>query len=344
MRDSGFPDFPVDCNSLLKRCLTPALYQRLKVRTTSNGWSLQQMIRSGIANPDSRVGVYAGDAESYTLFADLFDLIIAAYHGFSRTDRHPAQYSLPDLCPRNLDPEGRFIKSTRIRVARNLLGFPLGPTLSAGQRRTVEQSCLAAFKSLGGKLAGHYYPLDEMDRESRRQLIGEHLLFKGDDRFLEAAGLQRDWPEARGIYYNQTKTFLVWVNEEDQLRIISMQRGGMLGDVYRRLREGVDELSQSLDFLHDARLGYLTSCPTNLGTGMRASVHIHLPRLHCEAERLTSIVEDHCLQLRGLHGEHSSQEGGVYDISNRRRLGVDEAQCLSDLEKGIMCMLEYERR
>jgi len=91
---------------------------------------------------------------------------------------------------------------------------------------------------------------------------------------LDAAGLNRDWPSGRGIFHNAEKTFLTWVNEEDQLRIISMQKGADLLAVFTRLSIAASEIEKVAKFAHDDHLGYITSCPTNCGTALRASVHI----------------------------------------------------------------------
>ena len=99
-------------------------------------------------------------------------------------------------------------------------------------------------------------------------------MFKEGDRFLEACGLNRDWPEGRGIFHNNKKTFLVWVNEEDQLRIISMQPGADIGAVFTRLSNACAIIESVARFARTDSLGYITSCPTNLGTALRASVHI----------------------------------------------------------------------
>jgi creatine kinase/arginine kinase len=104
-------------------------------------------------------------------------------------------------------------------------------------------------------------------------------LFKEGDRFLDACGLNRNWPKNRGIYHNDAKTFLTWVNEEDQLRIISMQPGANIREVFSRLVDAAARIEKVAKFAYDDHLGYITSCPTNLGTAMRASVHIHLPLL-----------------------------------------------------------------
>jgi protein-arginine kinase len=108
-----------------------------------------------------------------------------------------------------------MIKSTRIRVGRNLANYPLGPGLNKEQRVEIEQKVVEALSSFEGELAGKYYSLSSLSDEERKQLIADHFLFKEGDRFLEACGLNREWPEARGIFHNNEKTFLVWVNEED---------------------------------------------------------------------------------------------------------------------------------
>jgi len=343
INSNSYPVFPEDCRSQLSRHLSKEIFEELSGRQTSNGYSLQQAINSGIKNPDSNIGVYAGDAESYTLFAALFDPIIRDYHGFSPTDNHQSNLNPDDLDAPNPDPEGDYIVSTRIRVGRNVAGFPLGPAISSQQRNSVEQQVLNALNALEGKLSGTYYPLPGMSESDRKQLIEDHFLFKAGDRFLEAAGLNRDWPQGRGIFHNDEKTFLVWVNEEDQLRIISMQMGGDIKAVFSRLSTAITAIESRVKFLYSEHLGYLTSCPTNLGTAMRASVHIKLPKLATDRPAFDAIAERHHLQIRGIHGEHSDSEGGVYDISNLRRLGVTEVQCVQDMVDGVVELISTEK-
>ncbi len=340
-----YPTFPSDCSSALCRHLSPELYARLKDLKTRYGYTLDQLIRSGMENPDSSIGVYAGDEESYRLFAPLLDPIIREYHGFDpekerhRSDMDPAHLDAPDP-----DPEGKYVLSTRIRVGRNLHCFPLGANLARRERLIVECLVSDALKSLGGDLAGTYYPLEGMDDATKARLIEDHFLFKEGDRFLESAGLNRDWPEGRGIYHNHDKSFLVWVNEEDQLRIISMEPGADIGRVFERLSRAVSALERKLSFAYDERLGYLSSCPTNLGTAMRASVHIRLPKLGEDMETFREICDRYELQIRGIHGEHSESEGGIYDVSNRRRLGITEVEAAGEMARGVRELIEKEKR
>jgi len=108
---------------------------------------------------------------------------------------------------------------------------------------------------------------------------------------LKACNLNRDWPSGRGIFHNAAKSFLVWVNEEDQLRIISMQNGAGIAEVFDRLSRAASEIEEHCKFAHDDHLGYITSCPTNLGTALRASVHIKLPKLMGDKTKFNEIAD-----------------------------------------------------
>lgn len=173
-------------------------------------------------------------------------------------------------------------------------------------------------------------------------------MFKKGDRFLESAGANRDWPESRGIFHNQEKTFLVWVNEEDQMRIISMQKGGDAKQVFDRLVRGIGAVEKEIkaagyEFAHNDHLGYIHSCPTNCGTGMRASVHVKLPHVSKDP-RFKEWCNKLRLQPRGIHGEHSETAGGVYDISNKERLGKSEIELVQTMIDGVSKLIEAEKR
>ncbi len=337
-----FPEFKQNCSSLLSRYLSKDLFNNLKNKKTLHGFTLFQAINSGVVNQDSHIGVYAGDAESYDLFSPLLNPIIDEYHGFSLASTHTSDFNSSAPSVPNPDPNGQYILSTRIRVGRNIDGMPLGPAINRDQRIEVESRIARTLDSLSGDLSGTYFPLLGMDEIVQNRLISDHFLFKNGDRFLEAVGLNRDWPEGRGIFHNQQKTFLVWVNEEDQLRIISMQKGGDISAVFNRLIRAVKKLEETLPFLFHSRLGYLSSCPTNLGTAMRASVHIQLLKLGSKKSEFEDIADRYSLQIRGIHGEHSESEGGVFDVSNRKRLGITEIEAIRDLYDGVVALIKKE--
>ncbi|XP_076371445.1 arginine kinase-like [Tachypleus tridentatus] len=334
-----------DCTSLLKKHLSKEIFDSLKTKKTAmGGATLLDVIQSGVENSDSRVGIYAPDAESYTIFAPLFNPIIDEYHGgFKATDKHPLKEWGDINTLVDLDPTGEFILSTRVRCGRNLQGYPFNPCLTEEQYKEMEHQVSSTLSGLDGELKGSYFPLTGMDKAIQQQLIDDHFLFKEGDRFLQTANACRYWPTGRGIFHNETKTFLVWVNEEDHLRIISMEKGGDLKTVYKRLVIAVDTMESKLSFSHDDRFGFLTFCPTNLGTTMRASVHIRLPKLAKDRNVLEDIASKFNLQVRGTRGEHTESEGGVYDISNKRRLGLSEYQAVREMQDGIQEMIKMEK-
>lgn len=328
--------------SLMEKYYTPELAEQLKGVKSSSGFTIDDVVRSGKENPDSGIGVYAGDHDSYIKFAPLFDKIIKEYHGYDRaTGKYVANLDASQLTFGNPDPEGKYIQSTRIRVGRNLDGFAFSPALSREDRLEVERQVVAALKTLTGDLKGEYYPLGDMPEDVRVRLVEDHFLFKKGDRFLESAGCNRDWPAGRGIFHSADKKFLVWVNEEDELRIISMQPGGDIKEVFERLSRAIATMEKMLKFAFDDQLGWLSSCPTNLGTAMRASVHIKLPKFSKQPE-FHKFCDDLKLSVRGIHGEHSESEGGVFDISNKQRLGISEVDAANILYNGVVKLIEKE--
>jgi arginine kinase len=305
--------------SFLQKVLTPELKQKLESITTSTGHSLHDVIKSGLAHPDSNVGIYAPDAESYETFWELFGPIIELYHG---SKRHTT--IVDDFNP---------VISTRARVGRNLKGFAFPAGIEKAQRKEVEEKIINALSKLPEDLQGEYFSLEKMDEETRKKLIADHFLFKSEDRFLEASGALRDWPTNRGIFISNDKQLLVWVNEEDHMRIISLEQGGNIKSVYERLQRTLNFLEQHLQFSYSDKFGYLTSCPTNLGTSLRASLHIKLA--YFKEEHLKLQAKELKLSVRGVHGEHSDSIANIYDISNTQRLGVTEDEIITTLFKGI---------
>jgi protein-arginine kinase len=334
-----------ECNSLLKKHLTQSVVDKLKYKKTKLGATLYDVIRSGVFNPDASVGVYAPDSESYKVFAALFDPIIQEYHGFGPNDKQPdvdlGEGRTKELEP--LDPDGKYIISTRIRCGRTLRGYPFNPLLTGDDYLIMQEKVKNALSQVkDDDLKGTYYPLQGMKKETQNQLIADHFLFKEGDRHLQHANACKYWPLGRGIFHNNDKTFLIWVNEEDHLRLISMEQGSDVGKCLDRLIRGVKNIEKNIPFARDPHLGYLTFCPTNLGSTVRASVHIKLPKVSARKD-FKEITDKLKLQVRGIHGEHSDSEGGVMDISNKQRLGLSEYQAVRQMYDGIKELIKMEK-
>ena len=121
-----------------------------------------------------------------------------------------------------------------------------------------------------------------------------------------------------------------------------MQPGADILAVFTRLANAAAAIEKVTKFSHDDHLGYITSCPTNLGTAMRASVHIKLPKLGKDKAKFNEIADKFYVQIRGIHGEHTETDDGIFDISNKRRLGRSEKDLVQDMYDGVKAMIAAE--
>ncbi|RLO08770.1 hypothetical protein DYB28_006073 [Aphanomyces astaci] len=344
----GYPQFTPAHRSLMSKHLTRDLYEKLKGLKTSTGYTLERAIQTGVDNPHLGVGVTAGDEESYVIFKDLFDQVIEGWHGYKKDAVHKRDLDPTHLTDAKLPDD--FIISTRIRAGRNIRGLPLPPATSRAHRKDVMNLLDTALTAMDGDLKGKFYKLTDMTPDVEQKLIDDHFLFQkpGGGTLLAAAGAARDWPSARGIFHNDDKTFLVWCNEEDHMRVISMQNGGDIGAVFERFTRAVKSVEDSIkakgrEFMYDDHLGFIGTCPSNLGTGLRASVMIKLPKLSEDLDRFESICKLLNLQPRGSNGEHSASIGGVYDVSNKQRIGFSEAELVQTMINGIRLLIKLEQ-
>ena len=349
---SNFPDLSQH-SSWMSRCLTKEIYDKLCVLKTPSGYTLDQAIQTGVDNPGHpyimTVGCVAGDEESYDVFADMFDPVIEARHnGYSKNALHKT-----DLNPDNLiggdDLDEEFVLSSRVRTGRSIRGLALPPYCTRAERREVEKIVVEALDSLKGDLQGKYYPLNKMTQQEQDQLIEDHFLFdKPVSPLLLSAKMARDWPDARGIWHNDEKTVLVWVNEEDHTRVISMQKGGNMKEVFTRFCQSLKEIEEAMkgkgrEFMWNKHLGFVLTCPSNLGTGLRAGVHVKLPSLAKDA-RFDDILIKLRLQKRGTGGVDTASDDGTFDVSNLDRLGFSEVELVQKVVDGVKSLVEIEKR
>ena len=183
---------------------------------------------------------------------------------------------------------------------------------------------------------------NEISAEEYEALVGAHIMFKdmSADPYLLFAGIASEWPYGRGCYVSEDKGFIIWVGEEDHLRIMCMEKGTVLNKVFDRLKTALDVVNgiEGLEFAVSPDYGVVTSCPTNLGTGMRASLHIQLPNLTSDGTDAAAkaIAKPLGLSVRGLGGEHTPiGADGTVDISPSARFCIKESEIITALYKGI---------
>merc|ERR1712223_118043 len=189
----AFPEIK-STHSLVAKHVTPEKWEKLcEHKTATSGFTLKQAIACAVEYDDQHCGIYAGDADSYKDFADVFHPLILEYHGLSEDFSHTSDMDFNKL-KGNINADAP-VKSTRIRVGRSIAGFGLSPGITKEQRLEMETLMKSAFAKLEGDLAGAYFPLQGMEESVRQQLVDDHFLFVSGDKNLITAGMERDWPE-----------------------------------------------------------------------------------------------------------------------------------------------------
>lgn len=347
-----FPDLSKH-NNFMAMVLTPEMYEKLRDKVTPSGCTLDKCIQTGVDNPGHpfimTVGAVAGDEECYEVFKDFFDPVIDKRHGGYGPDaKHKTDLDHTHLKGGVFDE--KYVLSSRVRTGRSIKAISLPPHCTRAERRKIETVSLEALAALEGEFKGKYYPLNKMTDAEQDQLINDHFLFdKPVSPLLTCAFMARDWPDARGIWHNDNKTFLIWINEEDHLRVISMQKGGDIKAVFQRFCEGLTKVEKAMkdkgnQFMWNEHLGYVLTCPSNLGTGLRAGVHVKLPNMAKDEKRLDTVLDLLRLQKRGTGGVDTASTDGTYDVSNADRIGYSEVELVQFVVDGVGTLIEMEKK
>jgi len=237
---------------------------------------------------------------------------------------------------RGAGPESDIVISSRVRLARNLANFPFLTRASEEQRAEIHESLKRALTRLGLTENGHcYVNLADTSEMTSRFLLERHLISR------ELANGQG----GRGVLFNRSEMLALMVNEEDHLRMQAIRAGFQAAEAYEEVRSIDERLDQALEFAFSERFGYLTACPTNVGTGMRASVMLHLPALVFtkQIDKVFASVTKINLAVRGFYGEGTQASGDFYQISNQVTLGISEDEILDLLARVVPRIVTYER-
>ncbi len=236
-------------------------------------------------------------------------------------------------------PEGNrdIVISSRVRLARNLNQIPFPHLLNPVNGEQCLQLIRDAWEKAPGPVlaAMDIVTFDNLDVLERQILAEKHL--------ISPVHADSDSP-IKGVLVNDDGSLAVMINEEDHLRMQCLLPGLQLKECYSRVQELDDEFEQNLDYAFDEKRGYLTSCPTNVGTGMRASVMIHLPAVQF-AGQLTQLlhnIDQMGLAVRGLYGEGSQPIGNFFQISNQITLGQTEEEICNYLQTVTEQVVEQE--
>ena len=232
-------------------------------------------------------------------------------------------------------PESDIVISSRIRLARNVCSFPFLSTAGVKERGEVERLIRDQIGDGGvlGEFA--YFGLPAMNTLDRQFLVERHLISR-EHAFGKGP---------RGVALGGNQVVSIMVNEEDHLRIQGLSSGFRLRETFKIVNEIDDALEKKIDYAFSSQFGFQTVCPTNAGTGLRASVMLHLPALVMtrQIEKVFQAVTKINLAVRGLHGEGTDASGDFYQISNQATLGKSEEEILRNIEDVIPQIIKYER-
>ncbi len=328
--------------------------------------TLYKCAKTGIENKDSGLGCYAMKPEDYTKFEKFFDPLIRDYHGAKDDAVHVTDWDASGVGENgvlDVTKLGLEELSMRVRVGRNLAQFNLPGLMDQAERIKFEVTMLQAFAKLieDPEFKGTIYSMSPnhgegvenpnlIDAAKYQELVDAHVMFKDMDAdpFLKSAGISSDWPYGRGCWQSEDKQCIIWFGEEDQLRIMCMKKGTMLNEVFDRLKKLLDKVEsiEGIEFAKSDKYGYVTSCPSNLGTGMRASVHVKLPNLTADGTdaKAKEVCNPLGLSVRGTGGEHTPiGADGTVDISPRARLFIKERDIIQALYDGISKLMVKEK-
>ena len=237
---------------------------------------------------------------------------------------------------RGAGPEADIVISSRVRLARNLADFPFISRATPQDRSRIEKILHERILAVAAETDVLYVNLSQLEKVDRQFLVERHLISR---EHAESQG-------ARAVAIDSHEKFSLMVNEEDHLRIQVMQSGLNLASAWEQVNRIDDVIDEKATYAFHERLGYLTACPTNVGTGMRVSVMLHLPALVItrQIDKVFRSLQKISLAVRGLYGEGSQAMGDFYQISNQVTLGRTEAELIRQVSDIVPVIIDYERQ
>lgn len=237
---------------------------------------------------------------------------------------------------RGAGPESDIVISSRVRLARNLADFPFISRTTIQDRERIETLLHERVKVIAADSDVLYLDLGKLEQVDRQLLVERHLISR---ELAEAQG-------ARSVAIDGGEKFSLMINEEDHLRIQVMQSGLDLESVWEQVNRIDDLIEEKVTYAFHERLGYLTACPTNVGTGLRVSVMVHLPALVItrQIDKVFRSLQKISLAVRGLYGEGSQAMGDFYQISNQVTLGLTESELIRKVSDIVPVIIDYERQ
>jgi protein arginine kinase len=240
----------------------------------------------------------------------------------------------PAESTRRTGPHDKIVMSSRVRLARNVKGLSFPGWAKKAERVKILDSIRPAVETLPQMQKAFAESMDNLTANDKQVLVERHLISR--EHAAKSAG--------SGLVVNRDETLCVMINEEDHLRMQALRPGLQLKQAWIAIDQVDSDLEKRLDYAFSSDLGYLTACPTNLGTGIRVSAMLHLPGLVL-AEQINQIIQSVNklgLAVRGLYGEGTEALGNVFQVSNQMTLGESETDIVDRLNKVLLQIIEHE--
>ncbi|KAJ8315073.1 hypothetical protein KUTeg_007223, partial [Tegillarca granosa] len=269
-------------------------------------------------------GLFACDPDAYKTFKEFFDPVIKDYHGVKEINHPRCDFgNFDDIGLRDLDPTGKYVETTRVRIARSVKGYSFNPLITLKERQEIEVKMNIVFDQLPIEIKGEYYPLESLSTSQIQELVDQHYLFNLNNKiYLLFIDLTENWKQTGDTGIGQKQGAFITI-------LIKQEKG-------------------NVEFETIQKYGFITASPDNIGTTLRASVHIRIPNMHAKNKNGADYVIDFCnkynLQARGSRGDpYPPGDTEVYDISNKHRMGLTEIQAVREMQKGIEAIINHEK-
>ncbi|KAM7419963.1 hypothetical protein PAMA_016867 [Pampus argenteus] len=341
--EEEFPDLRRN-STWMGQILTPAMYRRQFDRCTHSGVIFDDVIRLGLEEPGDwsgpvSVGCIAGDAQSYILFCDFFDRVIEAYHGHKITSQTPeSDFNYDNLKVAGPTTDRSYAVSCEVSVVRGVEDFCFPTHCSRGERRQLLTLARRALQALQEEQQpARLLLLEELNQEQQREL---NLNPPSSSQLR--TGVARDWPDSRAVWVSKDGNLVVRVNMEDHLRLVSTRDDANIAEAFKCICINLQKLEKSYSelrhpFTWKQQLGWVTSSPANVGTGLRIIVHLKLQHLP-KHRRLQDILER--LRLR----MDRTESPALFSVSNVATFGPSEVELTQLVVDGVKLFIAMETR
>lgn len=336
----------------------PELYSRMAALKTPNGYTFDYCIQTGVDNRNpfenvTSVGATAGDGESFQVWKQFFDGLIGSYHS-----DYPAEFKhITDWDETKLDHEGfpgDYVSACRVSTSRCVEGLSTPAFCTRAERREVQEVIKRSCETLEGDSAGIYQTLKEIETERQQEICEKQLDFYLDEGGMKlnmfekptsnlriSANMTRDWPDARGLFVSTNEKITICVNQDEHLRITTKENTN-LKDAFILLYSTLGSIENTMSknghlFIKSEHLGYLNTCPSNVGTALRAVVTVNLEKLS-KHDLFQEILENCHLLTR------ETSKDGWFDVWNADVLGISETEILTSFCNSMDTLIDLEKK